>query len=71
MFFSLSAICNWDTLSETVHINFLFQIKDYVDGKGRDVPLLLLGGPGTGKSSIMAKAVDNTLTAAIDRKIPG
>ncbi len=54
-----------------MHLYVVFQIKDYVDGKGRDVPLLLLGGPGTGKSSIMAKAVDNTLTAAIDRKIPG
>ncbi len=42
-----------------------------MDGKGRDVPLLLLGGPGTGKSSIMAKAVDNTLNAAMERKIPG
>ena len=47
------------------------QIKGYVDGRGRDVPLILLGGPGTGKSSIMARAVDATLTAAIDRKYPG
>ena len=47
------------------------QIRDYVDGKGPDVPLILLGGPGSGKSSIMAKAVDNTLTAAMDQKIAG
>ncbi len=53
------------------HFYFLFQIKSYVDGNGPDVPLLLLGEPGTGKSSIMAKAVDVTLTAAIDGKIPG
>lgn len=49
----------------------MLQIKDYVDGRGQDVPLLLLGGAGSGKSSIMARAVDATLTAAIDRKIPG
>ena len=49
----------------------LTQIRDYVDGKGPDVPLILLGGPGSGKSSIMAKTVDNTLTAAIDQKIAG
>ena len=47
------------------------QIRDYVDGKVPDVPLILLGGPGSGKSSIMAKAVDNTLTAAMDQKIAG
>ena len=50
---------------------FFAQIKNYIDGKGPDVPLLLLGGPGTGKSSIMAKAVDSTLSAAIEHKIPG
>ncbi len=58
-------------LLATIATNFLLQIKDYIYGSGPDVPLLLLGGPGTGKSSIMAKAVDTTITAAIDRRIPG
>ena len=47
------------------------QIHDYVCGDGGDVPLLILGQPGMGKSSIMAKAADDTNTLALDRKIPG
>ena len=34
----------------------MFQIEDYVCGGGPDVALLLLGGAGSGKSSIMAQA---------------
>ena len=33
--------------------------------------MLILGGPGTGKSSIIAKAADETSTLALNNKIPG
>ena len=48
-----------------------FQINDYVHGIGGDVPLLILGQPGMGKSSIMANAADDTNTEAINKKITG
>ena len=50
---------------------FVFQIQNYITGIGNDVPLLLLGGPGSGKSSVMAKAADVAATAAMQGKIPG
>ena len=35
-----------------------------------DVPLLILGGPGTGKSSIMARAADDIYTKALQQQLP-
>ena len=48
-----------------------FQVEDYIDGVGQDVPLLVLGGAGCGKSSVMAKIVDDTVNKAHHHKIPG
>ena len=42
-----------------------------MDGIGNDVPLMLVGGAGTGKSSIMARVADETSTRARQGKIPG
>lgn len=49
----------------------LEQIKDYVVGMSSSAPVLLLGGPGTGKSSIMAKVAEVSVTKAATREIPG
>ncbi|XP_001198485.3 telomerase protein component 1 isoform X2 [Strongylocentrotus purpuratus] len=49
----------------------LEQIKDYVVGMSSTAPVLLLGGPGTGKSSIMAKVAEVSVTKAATREIPG
>nr|XP_054748224.1 TPR repeat-containing protein DDB_G0287407-like isoform X1 [Lytechinus pictus] len=49
----------------------LEQIKDYVVTTSSNAPLLLLGGPGTGKSSIMAKVAEVSVTKATTREIPG
>ncbi len=46
-------------------------MEDYIKGVGNDVPFMLVGGAGTGKSSIMAKVADDTNTMAINGKIPG
>ena len=51
--------------------NAVFQIDAYIKGIGNDVPLMLIGGAGSGKSSLMAKAADTACTAAINKKIPG
>ena len=47
------------------------QIKEHVIGIGIDVPFVLLGGPGTGKSSIMARVSDVTVSKALLKEIPG
>ena len=60
-------------LSHQVY-NFLiiiFQVRDYVTGLGTDVPLLLLGDAGCGKSSVMAKVAEVATQMAALRKIPG
>ncbi|XP_071785038.1 telomerase protein component 1-like isoform X1 [Asterias amurensis] len=49
----------------------LEQIKEHVIGIGIDVPFVLLGGPGTGKSSIMARVSDVTVSKALLKEIPG
>ena len=46
-------------------------MRDTVDGKNSEVPMLILGGPGTGKSSIMAKMADETRKRAEKKEIPG
>ena len=46
-------------------------MKEHIIGIGVDVPLLLLGGPGTGKSSIMARVADVTVAKALTKEIPG
>ncbi|XP_071785835.1 telomerase protein component 1-like [Asterias amurensis] len=51
--------------------NILEQMKEHIIGIGVDVPLLLLGGPGTGKSSIMARVADVTVAKALTKEIPG
>ena len=50
---------------------FIHQIDCYICGDGCDVPLLLLGGAGSGKSSIMAKIADMAALKALENKIPG
>ena len=47
------------------------QILSYVSGEGGDVPFLLLGRAGSGKSSIMAKIADMVVTKAMQGAIPG
>ncbi|XP_064629063.1 TPR repeat-containing protein DDB_G0287407-like isoform X2 [Lineus longissimus] len=49
----------------------LEKISDYIDAPDTDVPMLILGGPGTGKSSIMAKVADDTVDRALKNRIPG
>lgn len=39
----------------------LMQIENYLYKEGPDTPLLILGNAGSGKSSIMAKSVDNAI----------
>ncbi|XP_074643679.1 TPR repeat-containing protein DDB_G0287407-like [Tubulanus polymorphus] len=51
--------------------DILSQIEDYIVKGEKDVPLLLLGGAGSGKSSIMSKIVDTTMNKAKDRRLPG
>ena len=53
------------------NIKLFLQVDNYIDGVGQDVPLLVLGGAGCGKSSVMAKIVDNTLHRAQHHKIRG
>lgn len=48
----------------------LFQISTYISGDAKDVPLLVLGGPGSGKSSILAKVADITEQDAFEKKLP-
>ena len=43
--------------SVTINL-FCFQIEDYILQEEKDVPLLLLGRPGCGKSSILCQAAD-------------
>ena len=49
----------------------LERIKDYVLGVQTSAPLILLGGPGTGKSSIMARVAEVAVSKALTREIPG
>ncbi len=44
---------------------------NYINGVGNDVPFLLLGGAGSGKSSIMAKIAHDAATRAAAGAIPG
>nr|XP_006815135.1 PREDICTED: telomerase protein component 1-like [Saccoglossus kowalevskii] len=49
----------------------LQQIEDYITGVGIDKPLIILGGPGMGKSSITAKVADEAEARALKKQIPG
>ncbi|XP_077998733.1 TPR repeat-containing protein DDB_G0287407-like [Glandiceps talaboti] len=51
--------------------DILEKLGDYVTGTAIDMPLVLLGGPGMGKSSIMARAADVAVTQADNNDIPG
>ncbi|XP_033113072.1 telomerase protein component 1-like [Anneissia japonica] len=51
--------------------DILEEIKQHIIGVGVDKPLLLLGGPGTGKSSIMARVAEVTVAKAMSMEIPG
>ena len=46
-------------------------MRSLVNGAEAEVPMLILGPPGSGKSSIMAKIVDETCMRASKREIPG
>nr|XP_006811880.1 PREDICTED: leucine-rich repeat and WD repeat-containing protein KIAA1239-like [Saccoglossus kowalevskii] len=50
---------------------FTSKLADYVVGIAIDVPLILLGGPGMGKSSIIAKAAETAVNESENNKIPG
>ena len=47
------------------------QINDYVSGVGCDVPLLLIGGAGSGKSSVMSRLADLMYEKSLSKQIPG
>ena len=47
------------------------QIEDYVTKPSQDVPLMLVGGAGSGKSSIMARVADDMVLKAAQKQIPG
>ena len=48
------------------------QIEDYVQEIGPSpTPIILLGGPGSGKSSIMARVADVAVKRALNNDIPG
>ena len=47
--------------SDSSLLIFIFQIEEYILQEDRDVPLLLLGGPGCGKSSIVCSAASSVL----------
>lgn len=49
----------------------LEQIKKYVEEVGSSKPLIVTGGAGTGKSSLMARVADVAQTMALNKKIPG
>ncbi|XP_033125459.1 telomerase protein component 1-like isoform X1 [Anneissia japonica] len=49
----------------------LDKIANYVTDLGTGMPLILTGGPGSGKSSIMAKAADVASHKASSGEIPG
>lgn len=43
----------------------------HISSSSSEVPLVLLGSAGSGKSSIMAKIADMTVTKAMQGGIPG
>ncbi|CAH1785090.1 unnamed protein product [Owenia fusiformis] len=49
----------------------LEKVNNYICGPGIDKPLLLIGGAGTGKSSIMARLADTTYQKSVTKSIPG
>ncbi|XP_070562961.1 TPR repeat-containing protein DDB_G0287407-like isoform X2 [Ptychodera flava] len=49
----------------------LQKISDYITGIAIDRPLIILGGPGMGKSSIIAKVADEATLRASQKQIPG
>ena len=49
----------------------LDMIKDYVVDIGIDYPFVILGGPGTGKSAVMARVADVAYKMAALKEIPG
>ncbi|XP_071494027.1 telomerase protein component 1-like [Diadema antillarum] len=51
--------------------SILEQVKDHVLCTSSTAPLALLGGPGTGKSSIMARVAEVAVSKALTREIPG
>ncbi|XP_038079413.1 telomerase protein component 1-like isoform X2 [Patiria miniata] len=51
--------------------DILQKMEDFVTDISTGVPLLLLGGPGSGKSSIMARVADVAVNKAGSGEIPG
>ncbi|KAL5022718.1 hypothetical protein ScPMuIL_001873 [Solemya velum] len=59
--------------SETVRgrSDILQKIEDYIWHEDKDVPLLLVAGPGFGKSSILCKAAASVYERALQNKLAG
>ncbi|XP_077863332.1 telomerase protein component 1-like, partial [Saccoglossus kowalevskii] len=51
--------------------DILQKIEDYVVGVAEHKPFILLGGPGVGKSSIMAMTAEVACVRAVKKDIPG
>lgn len=79
-----STVENPDGFAVSAHRNFLShrahgvlgrgsivkKIQDYIQQEDRDVPLLLLGSPGCGKSSLLCRAADVTITTVEQGLLP-
>jgi ABC-type taurine transport system ATPase subunit len=51
--------------------NFVdFQIKEYILQDEKDVPLVILGESGSGKTSLMCKAAETVLAEAVNSELP-
>jgi hypothetical protein len=58
-------------LSYSYGVAFLCQMLEYITSEANHVPFLLVGNPGSGKSSIMAKLVELAVTQATLKSLPG
>ncbi|XP_076462217.1 TPR repeat-containing protein DDB_G0287407-like [Babylonia areolata] len=73
-----------DSTALSAHRNFLYhksssvhgretlvrRIEEYISQEDKDVPLLLLGGPGCGKSSVICSAANSVLTKVEGGSLP-
>ncbi|CAH1244024.1 TEP1 [Branchiostoma lanceolatum] len=49
----------------------LREIQDHIAGIAIEAPLVLVAGPGSGKSAVMARTANDTVTKALNNTIPG